>query len=76
MVDGGWGDEEKDADDFPFGPKASFEIRIVCAPDRFVVSHAYADTCGVCQRGRFLLLLSAEGSIEACTNFQSGYWEL
>lgn len=38
MVDGGWGDEEKDSAEFPFGPKASFEIRIVCTPWKYVVS--------------------------------------
>ena len=38
MIDGGWGDEETDGPDFPFGPKDSFEIRIVCTEWRYVVS--------------------------------------
>ena len=38
MVDGGWGDEEKDAEFFPFAPKQSFEIRIICTAWNYVVS--------------------------------------
>lgn len=38
MIDGDWGEEEKDSDHFPFGPKANFEIRIVCTPWKYVVS--------------------------------------
>lgn len=39
MIDGDWGEEEKDAGDFPFGPKASFEIRIICSPWKYVVRY-------------------------------------
>lgn len=36
-VDGEWGEEETDTPDFPFGPKASFEIRIICTEWNYVV---------------------------------------
>jgi len=37
MVDGGWMDEETDSEFFPFAPKQSFEIRIICTKWNYVV---------------------------------------